>query len=157
MEKRYRVKLSKSEQKRLEKFVKTGIAKAREILRARILLQADEAQYRKAKKDAEIAEDLDVCLRTVAATRERFFEGGVERALHDRPRSEQPPKLLGRDEAKLTAIVCSEPPERRDRWTIRLLADKLVELKVVDHIAPETVRKALKKTNLSPGSARSGV
>ena len=157
MKKRYRVKLSKSERKRLKKFAKTGIAKAREILRARILLQADEGQHRKAKKDAEIAEELDVCLRTVAATRERFFEGGVERALHDLPRSGQPPKLSGRDEAKLTAIVCSEPPEGRKRWTIRLLADKLVELKVVDNIAPETVRKALKKTNLSPGSANIGV
>jgi len=152
MRKRYRVKLSKSERKHLAKFVKTGVSKARDILRARILLLADESQGRRPPKDAEIAEQLSVCLRTVASTRERFFAGGVERALHDLPRSGQPPKLSGRDEAKLTAIVCSEPPQGRTRWTIRLLANALVEMKIVDHIAPETVRKALKKTSLNLGS-----
>ena len=151
MEKKYRVKLSKSNRKYLSRFIKTGIARAREILRARILLLADESQGRKGKKDAEIAKEVHVCLRTVAATRERYVQGGLERALRDLPRSGQPPRLSGRDEAKLTAIACSKPPQGRDRWTIRLLADRMVELKIVDHIAPETVRKALKKTSLSLG------
>jgi transposase len=149
MRKRYRVKLSKSDRKYLNRFVKTGIARAREILRARILLLADESQRGKGKKDAEIAKEVQVCMRTVAATRERYLQGGLERALRDLPRSGQPPKLSGRDEAKLTAIVCSEPPAGRSRWSIRLLADRMVELKIVDHIAPETVRKVLKKTSLN--------
>jgi len=151
MKKRYRVKLSKSNRNYLNRFVKTGVARAREILRARILLLADESQGGAEKKDAEIGKEVHVCLRTVAATRERYVQGGLERALKDLPRSGQPPRLSGRDEAKLTAIACSKPPEGRDRWTIRLLADRMVELKIVDHISAETVRKALKKTSLNLG------
>lgn len=155
--KKYRVVLPPKKRKYLEHFVKTGKAKAREITHARILLFADESKKGNRKKDSEIAEDLQLCLRTVAATRERLIQGGLERALKDNPRPGQPPRLSGRDEAKLTAIACSSAPEGRSRWTIRLLADKLVELKIVDHIVPETVRKTLKKTTLNLGKRNSGV
>lgn len=91
----------------------------------------------------------------VAKTRERFVEGRLE-ALNEKPRPGQKPKLTGRGEAMLTAIACSDPPEGYGRWTIRLLADKLVELGVVDSISRETVRKALKKMNSSHGSESNG-
>lgn len=148
---KYRVMLPEKERKLLARFVKTGKAKAREILRARILLAADSGESGKHKCDRQIAGELDVCLRTVAATRERYAAGGMERALKDLPRSGQPRRLEGRQEAKLTALACSQPPEGRDRWTIRLLTDKVVELGIAERVGRETVRVTLKKTNSSRG------
>ncbi len=148
---KYKVVLPEKERRRLKRFVKTGKAKAREILRARILLASDSGKNGKHESDPQIAKELDVCLRTVAATRERYVAGGVERALKDLPRSGQPRRLDGRQEAKLTALACSQAPEGHDRWTIRLLADKAVELGIVERIGRETVRVALKKTNSSRG------
>lgn len=139
--KKYKVILSEDERNYLERFVKTGKAKAREILRARILLLTDGSPRGKGKTDPEIAEELDVCLRTVAATRERYGAGGVDRALKDLPRSGQPRRLSGKQEAKLTALACSELPEGHARWTIRLLADQMVELGIVERVGRETVRK----------------
>ena len=93
----------------------------------------------------------------MASTRQRFVEGGLEVALNEKPRPGKPPKLTGRDEAKLTAIACSEPPEGYARWSIHLLADKLVELDIVDSISRETVRNYLKKGISSRGYESSGV
>jgi transposase len=149
--KKYKVILPEEERIFLERFVKTGTAKAREILRARILLLTDGSSKGKGKTDPEIAEELDVCIRTVAATRERYVAGGLDRALKDLPRSGQPRRLSGKQEAKLTALACSEPPEGHARWTIRLLADQMVELGIVERVGRETVRQALKKMNLSLG------
>jgi transposase len=157
MSKIYRVCLGTEERQYLERFVNTGTAKARKITRARILLLADEGPEGPAKNDEQIVESLGVCFRTIAKTRECFAEGGVQSALDDRPRPGQPPKLSGRDEAMITAVACSDPPSGRGRWTLRLLADKLVELSMVDSISHETVRKVLKKTISSRGFANNGV
>ena len=149
--KKYRVFLSEKERKYLRKLVNTGIDKARKLTRARILLLTDESPSGLSNKDKEIMDSLGVCARTVAATRERFVEEGIEGALNEKPRSGRPREFTGRDEAKLTLIACSDPPEGRNRWSVRLLADKLVELEVVDSISRESVRKYLKKGISSRG------
>ena len=149
--KKYRVFLSEKERKYLRKLVNTGIDKARKLTRARILLLTDESPSGLSNKDKEIMDSLGVCARTVAATRERFVEEGIEGALNEKPRSGRPREFTGRDEAKLTLIACSDPPEGRNRWSVRLLADKMVELEVVDSISRESVRKYLKKGISSRG------
>ena len=118
-----------------------GVAPARKLTRARILLLADEGGT-----DREIAAALHVHPATVERTRRRFVEGGVERALSERPRPGGRPKLDGKQEAYLIALACSRAPEGRAQWTMQLLADRLVELRVVDAISDETVRRTLKKT-----------
>jgi len=143
--KKYRVFLSDKERKYLRKLVNTGVDKARKLTRARILLLTDESPSGLSNKDKEIMDSLGVCARTVAATRERFVEEGIQEALNEKPRSGRPREFTGREEAKLTLIACSDPPEGRNRWSVRLLADKLVELNVVDSISRESVRKYLKK------------
>jgi transposase len=143
--KKYRVFLSDKERNYLRRLVSTGTDKARKLTRARILLLTDESPHGPSNKDKEIMDSLGVCSRTVAATRERFVEEGIQGALNEKPRSGRPREFTGRKEAKLTLIACSEPPEGRNRWSIRLLADKLVELEVVDSISRESVRKYLKK------------
>lgn len=152
----YRVVLSPEERQKLDKMTRTGKARAREILRAHILLKADEGPQGEGKADPQIARELKVVLRTVAATRERYVAGGVERALHDAPRSGQPRRLSPRGQAKLEAIARSAPPGGRVRWTLKLLQDRLVELQVVERIGKETVREALKKGGSSLGSRSPG-
>jgi transposase len=143
--KKYRVFLNDKERKYLRKLVSTGTDKARKLTRARILLLTDESPSGLSNKDKEIMDSLGVCSRTVAATRERFVEEGIQGALNEKPRSGRPREFTGREEAKLTLIACSDPPEGRNGWSVRLLADKLVELEVVDSISRESVRKYLKK------------
>jgi transposase len=149
--KKYRVFLNDKERKYLRKLVNTGTDKARKLTRARILLLTDESPSGPCNKDKEIMDSLGVCAGTVAATRERFVEEGIQGALNEKPRSGRPREFTGREEAKLTLIACSEPPEGRNRWSVRLLADKLVELEVVDSISRESVRKYLKKGISSRG------
>ena len=149
--KKYRVFLSDKERKYLRKLVNTGVDKARKLTRARILLLTDESPSGLSNKDKEIMDSLGVCARTVAATRERFVEEGIQGALNEKPRSGRPREFTGRDEAKLTLIACSDLPEGRNRWSVRLLADKMVELEVVDSISRESVRKYLKKGISSHG------
>ena len=149
--KKYRVFLSDKERKYLRKLVNTGVDKARKLTRARILLLTDESPSGLSNKDKEIMGSLGVCARTVAATRERFVEEGIEGALNEKPRSGRPREFTGREEAKLTLIACSDPPEGRNRWSVRLLADKLVEMEVVDSISRESVRKYLKKGQSNHG------
>ncbi|MFC1715388.1 helix-turn-helix domain-containing protein [Candidatus Poribacteria bacterium] len=110
-----------------------------------MLLLADESPHGPSKKDKEIMEVLGVCAQTVALTRQHFTEGDIEGVLNEKARSSRPREFTGREEAKLTLIACSEPPEGRNRWSVRLLSDKLVELDVVDSISRESVRKYLKK------------
>jgi len=145
MSKKYRVFLNGKKRSELKRLVNTGTKKARKLTRARILLLADESPSGPCKKDKEIMEALDVCARTVAITRQRFTEGDIEGALNEKPRSGRPREFTGREEAKLTLIACSDPPEGRNRWSVRLLADKLVEMEIVDSISRESVRKYLKK------------
>ena len=158
--KKYRVFLNGKKRSTLKRLVNTGTEKARKITRARILLLADESprgiSRGMGKTDKEIIEALGVSARTVAATRQRFVEEDLEGALNEKPRPGRPPKLSGRDEAMLTAIACSEPPEGRARWSVRLLADKLVELDIVDSISRESVREYLKKGISSHGRRSNG-
>lgn len=154
--KQYRVFLNGKKRSTLKRLVNAGTNKARTITRARIILLADESPKGPSKKDREIMDSLGVSARTVAITRQRFVEGGLELALEEQPRPGRPPKLTGRDEAMLTVLACSEPPEGRVRWSVRLLADKIVELGIVDSISHEAVREYLKKGISSPGLRNNG-
>lgn len=140
------VKLSKHERRYLQKIVESGKDKARKITRCRVLLLADEA---KGKTDEEISDALNVCLATIFNIRRRYHQGGLERAIQEAARSGQPPKFNGKSMAKITAIACSKPPEGHARWSLRLLADSIVELDIVESISYQSIRNILKKTNLS--------
>ena len=147
--KRYKVTLEPEERQHLHDLIGAGQAAARKLAHARILLKADAADGGPAWPDHRIAEAVEVSTATVERVRQRFVELGLDDAL-DRKRRERPPreiKLDGRAEARLIALACSPPPEGRAVWTMQLLADKLVELEVVDSISDETVRLALKKTS----------
>ena len=148
----YRVKLTPEERAQLQALLSKGRAAARTLTHARILLKADEGEAGPCLTDDEIALDLDVNRSTVERVRVRCVEEGFEAALRPRPsRQVHPRKLDGFQEAHLVALVCSPAPKGRKRWSLRLLADKLVELEVVDDISYETVRQTLKKTNSSRG------
>jgi transposase len=152
-QKKYLVTLTADEREHLAGLLSAGKRSALTLTRARILLKADQADGGPAWEDARIAEALDCGVRTVERIRQRFVEQGLEAALgrkpQDRPSRER--KLDGRGEARLIALACSAPPEGRQEWTLQLLADRLVELKVVDAICDETVRRVLKKTRSSRG------
>jgi transposase len=151
MAKRHRVTLENSERDELARLLSKGKADVRRLKHAQILLKADASEGGLAWTDERIAEAVGCGTATVERVRRRFVEEGLELALspYRTPRREYRTKLDGEQEAKLIATACSTPPQDRSRWTLRLLADKLVELKVVDSISHETVRQALKKMNLS--------
>ena len=149
--KRYIVSLTKEEQKSLEEVTKTGKAAAAKINHAKILLKADINRDEGGWKDQAISIALDTSVSTIEQVRQRFVEQGLEAALNPRPRTATPKKLDGEIEAHLIAMACSESPEGSSRWTLRLLADKMVSLGYVDSISHESVRQVLKKTNLSLG------
>jgi putative transposase len=140
------ISLTEDELEELRQIVNQGTHSARMIKRAQILLHSHAG-----KKPDEISPWLDTCLSTVYNVRHRYVTEGLESALHEKPRPGQPRKLDLRQEAALTVLACSDAPEGHARWTIRLLADRAVKLEIVDSIAPETVRRFLKKTNLSLG------
>lgn len=137
----YDVHLTEKERGQLLAWVNRGKQLARVLTRARILLLADER-----RTDAEIAEVLNISRGTVFRIRKRYCQAGLEAAVHDRPRSGAPAKVTGRLDAQLTALACSEPPEGRARWTLRLLAEKLVELEFIESLSHMTVSRLLKKT-----------
>jgi transposase len=151
--KKYLVTLTDEERQGLHTLIAVGKAAARKLTHARILLKADQAAGGPAWDDKAITEALDVGLSTVARVRQRFVEQGLEAALGRKPldRPSRPRKLDGAAEARLIALACSAPPQGRQEWTMRLLADQLVELEVVDAVSHETVRQVLKKTNSSRG------
>ena len=153
MKKRYIVTLTTEERSYLKQMIRSGKNKARKITRARILLKADQGTNGPAWNDPQISQALEVSVSTIERLRKRFVEEGLEAALNRRkeaiPRLRR--KMDGHHEAQLIALVCSDPPEGRSRWSLRLLADKLIELEVVDTVSYETVRRTLKKINLSPG------
>lgn len=144
--KKHDVDLSEDERDELESFISRGVRSAQAILRARILLKVDEGAT-----DAEISNWLDCSEMTVYRARKRYTEDGISSIHRDSPDRVYERRLDGEDEARLIALACSDPPEGRTRWTLRLLADELVALEAVDidSISPETVRKTLKKTNCS--------
>jgi transposase len=152
MEKRYRVTLTTEERQDLQKTVCTGKAAARKLVRGRILLLADQAAEGPAMSDPEIVDSLGCGRATVERVRKRFVEEGLEAALNPAPTTQTFVRRLdGRAEAHLVALVCGSPPEGRARWTLRLLADRMVGLGYAEKLCHETVRKTLKKTNLSLG------
>jgi len=138
------VKLKAKERKLLEQIASKGSEKARKITRCRILMLAGEG-----KTDTWIMEALGVARNTIRQVRSRYVHEGLESAIEEQPRLGAPEKISGRQRAKITAMACSEPPEGRSRWTLRLIADRLVELEMVDEISHQTVKRILKKTNLS--------
>jgi transposase len=145
-EAKYVVRLTEEERQSLQALLSGKRVAADRAFRARILLKADLDGD--AWSDAEIADAFDVGLSTIHRLRQRLVEDGLEAALSRRPMAKKrAPKLDGAKEARLIAIACGSAPEGRARWTLRLLADKLVELEVVDSIGAETVRQTLKKTN----------
>jgi len=151
--KKYKVTLTTDERQALHDLIAAGKAAALKLAHARILLKADAAPEGPAWTDDRIAEAFEVNLTTVERVRQRFVEQGLAAALVRKPqvRPSRQRKLDGDGEARLIALACSEPPQGRSAWTLQLLADKLVELHVVDSISDETVRQVLKKTNSSRG------
>ena len=147
--KRYIVRLTEAEREELNQLIGKGKGAARKLLHARILLKADSPV---GWTDERIAEALEVSVSSIERVRERFVEEGLSAALERQaPKRVYQRKLNGEQEAHLVALVCSQPPVDRGRWTLKLLAQKMVELEYVDSVAPETIRQTLKKMNLSPG------
>ena len=152
MNKKHHIHLSADERAMLEQVVRTGASPAITQSHARILLKADRSDAGPAWRDREIADAFEVSVATVERVRRLWVSQGRTVALERKKPTGRPRrKLDGAQEAQLAAIACSPPPEGAERWTLALLADKLVELKVVDSIARDTVRVTLKKMNSSPG------
>lgn len=147
--KKYRVKLSTAQREILEELTNSGTIKVRVYKRAKVLLMSDENRTGGSKPGSQIAEEVDVSLATVQRVRQQFVEDGLQAALSEKPRSGAPRKFKERDRAKITALACTKPPKGYARWTLRLLAEKMVELELVESISHDTVDKVLKKTNLS--------
>lgn len=144
--KRYIVTLTEAERGELLSRTRKGTVRAREMIRSQILLKAEAGLT-----DAEIVAALDVSRPCVERVRRRFVEGGLARALHDNPRPGAHRKLDGKQEARLIAEACSTAPAGHARWTLRLLAGRVVALGLAEHLSHETVRQVLKKTSSSPG------
>lgn len=154
---RYTVRLKSDERLQLLDLVSKGKRAASVLTRARILLKADAGPEGPGWDDDAIVEAVETSLSTVHRVRQDFVEEGLEEALfRKKPSGRQYRKLDGDQEARLIAIACSQAPEGRSRWTLQLLADKLVELKVVASISDECVRTTLKKTNSSHGCRSNG-
>ena len=150
------IRLTDEQRQTLQALVRTGTHQAHARTRAQILLRAD-AGGPHAWPDERIAEALGICHMTVSRVRQQFAAEGLDATLHKKKaQGRQYRKLDGAQEARLIALTCSPPPEGQARWTMKLLADKLVELEVVESIDPATVWRTLKKTSSSPGSSSSG-
>jgi transposase len=151
MNKKYRVLLSADERIHLQTLLTSGTLPVRTVKRAQMLLKADEGPNAPGWNDAMIAHAFEVHLMTVVGVRRRYVEHGLDAVLHGRYTGHNPAIVTGEVEAHLIALTCSTPPHGREAWTMQLLADKLVELSVVDRISDETVRQTLKKTRSSHG------
>jgi transposase len=157
MPKKYIVDLSEEERQSLLKLTTTGKHAAYKINHARILLFADINQSEVSWSDKAIASALDISTSTIVRVRQRFVESGIDAALSYRQgRGRKLRRLDGKQEAHLLAIACSEAPQGRERWTLRMLADKMVEFNYVESLSHETVRQTLKKTNSSLGKKSVG-
>lgn len=150
MGKHTHVALTQEQRTELEQLIRSGNAPARTNTRARILLLSDRSQSQK-RTDQEVADAVMCSQSTVINIRRRYLAGGLQAALYDKGWPGAPPKFTGEIEAKLTVLACSEPPEGAARWTLRLLAERMIELEYVDYISHVTVRELLKKTNSSLG------
>lgn len=154
----YPIRLTEEEQEKLHQLCAKGKAPARSIRRAQILLWADENRPEGKLKDKEIAQQLQIHTNTVHLVRKCFVEQGLQKTLERKKRltPPNPPKVTGELEARIIALSCSEPPPGRSRWTLRLLADKAVELHYIDSLSYDTVDRILKKANLSLTSRNAG-
>jgi transposase len=150
---RYKVTLTVEERQQMEKLVSSGKGAARKLTHARILLLADEGDHGPGRSNAAIVEALGVSERTVERVRKRFVTESLDAALHPRPQPPRPDKvkIKGPVEKQLVQLACSDPPRGRCRWTLQLLANRLVILKCVDGVSKEAVRRVLKKTTSHPG------
>jgi transposase len=146
MKKKYPIILSEAEREQLKNLIAAGTAPARKLTHARILLKADQSTEGPGWVDEQVADAVETSQPTVARVRKQYFEEGLEAALNRRPPNrEYGRKLDGEQEAHLIALACSEPPEGQARWSLRLLANRLVELEIVDEVSYQTVRRILKK------------
>jgi predicted hydrolase (HD superfamily) len=155
---KYRVTLTEEEREFLEKLIKKGKTAGYRIRHAQLLLALDEIPENKAWTDEKIGKAYGAHVRSIGNLRKRFVEEGFEAAL-ERKKREVPPhiKIDGEVEAKIIALACSDPPEGRCKWTLQLLADKVVELEILDSISHTAIGNTLKKTTLNRGYANSGV
>jgi len=156
--KKYKVTLTEEERQELDALSSKGKHAAQTVLNALILLACDEGKFQKERSiNEDIARVLNVSMKTIDRVKKRFVEEGLNMALTGKPSTRVYSRKADGDlEAHLVALSCSEPPKGHLRWTLRLLADKAVELNYVDNISYETVRRTLKKTSLSPGSKSAG-
>ena len=156
--KRYIVRLSADERERLDAVIQKGKSPARQLLKARILLKADASEAGEAWSDGRIAEALDTSIDTIARTRQQLVEGGIDAALTRKhsPNSARKRVFDGAAEAKLIALACSPPPKGRQRWTLALLEDAVVELNIVDRASDNTIGRTLKKTRSNLTSRSNG-
>ena len=154
---KYRVTLEPEERAALEQLVSKGKAACRKLAHARVLLLADAASGGDST-DEDIVTAIGVSPRTIARVRKRFVTEGIEAAIDHRPQPARPDKIKikGNVEQKLVELACTDPPRGRCHWTLKLLADEMVVLGLVDSISTETVRQALKKTTSSHGSSNHG-
>lgn len=143
MRKKNEVKLKPKDRALLKQLTGKGTEKARKITRCRILLLTDAGET-----DTNIIKALGIARNTIRQVRKRYSQEGLELAINEQSRSGTPEKFTGAQRAKITAIACSTPPEGHSRWTLRLLADKVIELDIVEDISYKTVERTLKKTNL---------
>jgi putative transposase len=151
MGKHLHIELTEDQRTELEQLIHAGNAPARKQTRARILLLSDRSHGQK-RTDQEVADAALCSISTVRSIRRRFVAGGLPKALNDKGWPGGTPKFTGEVEAKLTVLACSDPPEGAARWTLRLLADRMIELGYVEYISHVTVRELLKKTGLSLGA-----
>lgn len=148
MANRYKVTLTQAERDQLTELARRGKSTAAKFIYARALLLCDAGEFGDPWKVADIASALGVTARTVEHLKQRFVEEGLEAALIRKPhRKPREPVFDGDFDARLTALACSQAPDGFQRWTVRLLADKLVELKIVDSVSIMTIQRSLKKTN----------
>lgn len=147
MLRKYVLKLTEEERGELERVVKRGKTAAWKVQRAQALLKCDQGPLGPSWADEPIAEAFGCTTRSLASWRKQAVERGPLSLLERKPRTVAPPRLDGEKEAQLVKLACSQPPDGRARWTLRLLAGRLVELEIVDAISHETVRRAMKKTS----------
>jgi hypothetical protein len=156
--KRYVVELSADERKRLEELIRKGKSPAKKQLKARILLRADESRRGPNGNDPKISEALGTYPMMCARVRQQFAQGGIDAVLNRKQRATPPvPRIFdGEKEARLIALACSQPPEGRTKWTLRLLESKVIELNIVDHASDNTIGRVLKKCAQASSRAAMG-
>jgi len=152
MKQKYIVKLTKIERSQLKEMISSGDASARQVRRAYILLKSDSSEGGPKWKYQAICDAFDVSSLTVYKVRKNYTEGGLKRAIfRKKPDREYERRLDGKGEAHLIALACSQPPDGYERWSLRLLQDRMIRLEIVDNISHETIRQTLKKTSSSLG------